>query len=111
MAWIGERSMPRSSHDGTLAVRSSFVSREELPHQQSRAGCPEEKSQVRSVKSDYVMFPSDTYTLLDDSHLRRAFRRVMKVVRLENFHFMISGIPSRRGLCNPGSISTRSNAS
>ena len=63
------------------------MSKEELPHQQSRAGCPEEKSQVRSVKSDYVMCPSDTYTLLDDSHLRRAFREVMKLVRLEKFHY------------------------
>lgn len=41
---------------------------------------------VRSVKSDYV-FPSETYTLLDDSHLRRAFRGAMKLCRIENFHF------------------------
>ena len=44
------------------------------------------KAKVRSVKSDYV-FPSDTYTLLDDSHLRRAFRGAMKLCRIENFHF------------------------
>jgi integrase len=41
------------------------------------------KAKVRSVKSDYV-FPSETYTLLDDSHLRRAFRGAMNI---ENFHF------------------------
>ena len=41
---------------------------------------------VRSIKSDYV-FPSDTNTLLDDSHLRRAFRGAMKLCRIENFHF------------------------
>ena len=56
------------------------------PHQKSRARCPEAKSQVRSLKSDYV-FPSDTFTLLDDSHLRRAFRGAMKLCRIENFHF------------------------
>ena len=33
------------------------------------------------------MFPSETHTLLDDSHLRRAFRGVVKLVRIENFHF------------------------
>ena len=44
------------------------------------------KAKVRSIKSDYV-FPSDTDTLLDDSHLRRAFRGAMKLCRIENFHF------------------------
>jgi len=44
------------------------------------------KAKVRSLKSDYV-FPNDTYTLLDDSHLRRAFRGAMKLCRIENFHF------------------------
>ena len=44
------------------------------------------KAKVRSIKSNYV-FPSDTYTLLDDSHLRRAFRGAMKLCRIENFHF------------------------
>jgi integrase len=44
------------------------------------------KAKVRSVKSDYV-FPSETYTLLDDSHLRRAFRGAMRLGRIENFHF------------------------
>ena len=44
------------------------------------------KAKMRSSKSDYV-FPSDTHTLLDDSHLRRAFRGAMKVCRIENFHF------------------------
>ena len=44
------------------------------------------KAKVRSIKSDYV-FPSDTYTLLDDSHLRRAFRGAMKLVRIEKFPF------------------------
>ena len=44
------------------------------------------KAKVRSIKSDYV-FPSDTSTLLDDSHLRRAFRGVLKLCRIENFHF------------------------
>ncbi|MEO7156831.1 MAG: site-specific integrase [Vicinamibacterales bacterium] len=44
------------------------------------------KTKVRSIKSDYV-FPSDTDTLLDDSHLRRAFRGARKLCRIENFHF------------------------
>jgi integrase len=44
------------------------------------------KAKVRSLKSDYV-FPSDTFTLLDDSHLRRAFRGAMKLCRIKNFHF------------------------
>jgi len=44
------------------------------------------KAKVRSVKSDYV-FPSETYTLLDDSHLRRAFRGAMKLAHIERFHF------------------------
>ena len=44
------------------------------------------KAKVRSIKSDYV-FPSDTNTLLDDSHLRRVFRGAMKLCRIENFHF------------------------
>ena len=47
---------------------------------------PKRIAKVRSVKSDY-MFPSDTDTLLDDSHLRRAFRGAMKLCRIENFHF------------------------
>ncbi len=33
------------------------------------------------------MFSSDTDTLLDDSHLRRAFGGAMKLCRIENFHF------------------------
>ena len=44
------------------------------------------KAKLRSIKSDYV-FPSDTNTLLDDSHLRRVFRGAMKLCRIENFHF------------------------
>jgi len=44
------------------------------------------KAKVRSIKSEYV-FPSDTFTLLDDSHLRRAFRGAIRLCRIENFHF------------------------
>ena len=44
------------------------------------------KAKLRSIKSGYV-FPSDTNTLLDDSHLRRVFRGAMKLCHIENFHF------------------------
>ena len=41
---------------------------------------------MKSGEDQYV-FPSDTFNLLDDSHLRRAFRGAMKLCRIENFHF------------------------
>ena len=65
------------------------------------------KAKVRSVKSGYV-FPSDTDTLLDDSHLRRAFRGVMSCAVSKISISMISGIPLPQDLCNQALISTRS---
>ena len=68
------------------------------------------KAKVRSIKSDYV-FPSDTNTLLDDSHLRRAFRGAMKLARIKNFHFHDLRYTFATPLVQSGLISTGSNVS
>ena len=105
--WLGRmapvQSHQRSTGDGTqwtkphassqeysdTAGRNRRRSRRRAQQNSPRSvkrGVLKRKAKVRSSKSDHV-FPSDTFTLLDHSHLRRAFRRAMKLCRIGNFHF------------------------
>jgi len=62
------------------AFRSKNGERRTIPVNNLVLDVLKRKAKVRSLKSDYV-FPSDTFTLLDDSHLRRAFRGATNLVQ------------------------------
>jgi integrase len=60
--------------------------RRALPLNQTVLNVLKERSKVRSLQTDLV-FPSQANTLLEGSHLRRAFRRTLKKARIDDFRF------------------------
>lgn len=66
--------------------RSKNGERRTIPINQVVLDLLKARAKVRSLKTDFV-FCSHTFTQLDDSHLRRAFRSAVKDAEIQDLHF------------------------